>query len=75
MTGGSESLHFYSSQKSPNAESILASRSSALGSILSVPKNLFDLHCSIGGTAQNSGQRLDSVNGTHLVLVASTLIL
>ena len=54
----------------------LASHPATLGLMLSVPKNFsLMLLRFIDGTAQNSWQRLDYVNQTHLVLASGKLVL
>ena len=54
-------------------ESVLALHHAAPGSNLGIPKN-FSLEV-IDGTALNSGQGLDHVNQTHLVLASGKLVL
>ena len=47
----------------------------APGSILRVPENNLLLQRFIDGPAKNSGQRLDNVNQTHLVLASGKPVL
>ena len=56
-------------------DSVLDSHLVALDSILRVPNNNSMLQRFIEGPALNSGQRLDNVNQTHLVLASGKLVL
>ena len=56
-------------------DSVLALHLVALGSILRVPNNNSMLQRFMDGPALNSGQRLDNVNKTHLVLASGKLVL
>ena len=56
-------------------DSILASLPAAPGSILGIPKNFSLDAAESDSTGCNSGQRLDNVNLTHLVLASGKLVL
>ena len=57
-------------------DSNLALHPVALGLILGFPKNFFLMLLRfIDGTAKASGQKLDNVNRTHLVLAIGKLVL
>ena len=54
-------------------DGVVALHLAAAGLILGVPKNFSLDVTEIDGAAQNSGQRLDSVNRAHLVLASGEL--